>query len=189
MSIYYNFPIDTNKIILVDSDSKIIVPSVFPYVHTPVSNISQLSPHFTTMNDTKNKVFAMPLEPYIDLNQDKDTHIIVTNSIYKQLYDSWIYKTKYNGEAFQYITIKDGQPKLITDINKKDHSHDEITIQKKAMFVKNNILSKDRIKKLLQELVDETKINWYDMEKNIYFVKEIVFKYIKKKLMKLVEKK
>lgn len=188
MSIYYNFPIDTNKIILVDSDSKIVVPSVFPYLHTPITNISS---QFTTIGDTKNKVFAMPLEPYIDLNQDKDTHEIVTNSVYKQLYDNWIYKTKYNDESFQYITIKDGQPKLINDLKNKDNQHnkDESANQKKAMFIKYNILSKERIKKLLQELVNETKINWYDMEKNIYFVKEIIFKYIKKKLKVLVEKK
>jgi hypothetical protein len=180
------FPLDTSKLLILDSDSKLVFPSTSilttPYT-SPVFAITS-----TTTNPNFKSVYTFPLAPYLDLNKDPDVHSTVTNSIYRKVFESWLYKSDFS-ELFDYIKLVNGEPKLITNLKDKDNKTDDATIERKIRFIRDNILSKHRVNKLIEEFVEGTKTNWYDIEKNTYFLKELIFKYMKKKFKALVEKK
>jgi len=180
--VFNPYKIDNSKILIIDSDSKLTYPSI---ITTPYT-----SPVFAFTTQTNNpnvkSLYTYPLSPYLDLNKDPDVHDTVTNSIYKHVFDSWVYKSEFE-ELFDYIAIVNGEPKLITSLKNKDSNNE--SKERKIRFMRDHILSKHRVKKLIEEFVEGTKTNWYDIEKNTFFLKELIFKYMKKKLKALVEKK
>ncbi len=179
-------PLDTSKLLILDSDSKLVLPTTSilttPYT-SPVLAITT-----TTNNPNMKSIYTYPLAPYLDLNKDPDVHETVTNSIYRHTFNSWIYKSDFN-ELFDYIKIVNGEAKLISNLKDKDNKNDDSSIERKIRFIKDNVLSKHRVRKLIEEFVEGTKTNWYDIEKNTYFLKELIFKYMKKKLKALIERK
>jgi hypothetical protein len=182
--IFNPYKIDDSKILIIDSDSKLTFPSI---ISTPYT-----SPVFAFTTQTNNpnlkSLYTYPLSPYLDLNKDPDVHDTVTKSIYKHVFDSWVYKSEFE-ELFDYITIVGGEPKLITSLKNKDSHNSSESKERKIRFMREYILSKHRVKKLIEDFVEGTKTNWYDIEKNTFFLKELIFKYMKKKLKALVEKK
>jgi len=188
MSFYFPISLDTNKLIIVDSDpaSKLLLPTTSiistPYT-SPVLAISS-----TTTNPNVKSLMTFPLLPAYDLNKDAEVHDIVTSSIYRQTFDSWMYNDEAK-EILEYIKVSDGNVKLISAKKEKDKNFDSSVVEKKIRFLKDYILSRSRVKKILTEFVEGTNTNWYDIEKNTYFVKDLVLKYMKKKIKAIVEKK
>ena len=90
----------------------------------------------------------------------------------------------------KYIKIVNGKAKLATD---KDGGNSD-SIDKKVRFLKDYILSKHRVRTILEDLVygysTGYKINWYDcVNKYEHIVKDLIHHYMKKKLKRLIEKK
>ncbi len=141
----------------------------------------------TTKVDNLTSMYTFPLAPNLDLNRDPYVHDTVTDSIYKQIFREWVYESDFEG-LFKYIKIVNGHPKLITKADKEGTNKKEDR-DIKVRFMKDYILSRGRVKKLIEEFIDGTRTNWYDIEKNTYFVREFVYKYMKKKLKALVDKK
>jgi hypothetical protein len=151
---------------------------------------SILSPHVIITNKSENQdsIYAFPIDPIYDLNRDSDVQDSITKSIYNQIFSDWLYSSDFSS-VFSYIKIVDGNPRLITNMKDKTEYH-KSERDAKIRFIKKYILSKERVRKILKNFVEETRINWYDIEKkNSLFIKELVQKYIKKKLKALVEKK
>lgn len=192
MSIYYSptYPayqyINPNNVLLVDSDSKIVLPGT-SIISTPYTNPVLA---ITTPVESKpySTLMTFPITPALDLNRDPDVHDTVTNSIYRQLLQNWLYSSEYE-EVFKYIKLVDDRPRLITSFKEKDRNMSSSAVERKITFIKDNIITKNRIKKILEDFVYSTRTNWYDIEKNTYYVKDLIMRYIKKKLKALVEKK
>jgi len=189
MNFYYSstYPFfNPSNVLIVDSDSKII-PIGTSIISTPYTNPVLA---VTTSTDSKpyNTVYSFPISPALDLNHDPDVHDTVTNSIYRQLLQNWMYSSEYE-EVFKYIKLVDDRPRLITSFKEKDRNTSSSVIDRKVTFIKDNIITKNRIKKILEDFVYSTRTNWYDIEKNTYYVKDLILRYIKKKLKALVDKK
>ncbi len=178
------FPTDS-KVIIVDSETSPFLPKavINPYVATPITG----SLITVTPNPDFKPIFAAPLLPQYNLNYDPDVHENVTSTVYRKVFESWIYKSDYE-DLFKYIKIVNGEAKLTTGKD-GDKSNDSASLEKKIRFIKDHILSRSRVKKILEDFVSGTKTNWYDIEKNSYFVKDLIYRYMKKKLKTLIELK
>jgi hypothetical protein len=186
MSFLFPFPIDTSKIIVVDSETSPMLPKavISPYIATPITG-SVLA---ITPNSNVTTYFTTPLLPEYNLNYNPEVHENVSNSIYRKVFESWIYKSDFE-DLFKYIKIVNGEPKLVSSLKDTDKSDDSYSIERKIRLMKDHILSRGRVKKILEEFTAGTKTNWYDIEKNSYFVKDLIYRYMKKKLKTLVEMK
>ena len=181
--VYPYYAVDQSKILLIDSDSKIIMPQVLQS-SLPISTISTTLPTAVIPSYTyTNPYIKVPLDPRLDLNRDPDVHETVINSIYRYLFNGWIYESKFK-DLYKYISIVDGRATI-----KRDYSNNDSNIDIKIRFMKDNIISRMRIEKIIREFVQNTSTNWYDVEKNSMFIKDIIFKYMKKKLKTLKDKK
>ena len=180
------FPVDHSKIVLVDSDTNPFLPKavISPMIATPITN----SLIAITPDPNIKRLFNYPLLPQYDLNYDLDVHENVTSSIYRKVFESWLYKSDFE-DLFRYIKVVNGEAKLVTSLKETDSSKDSSSVEKKIRFMKDHILSRGRVKKILEGFVEGTKTNWYDIEKNNYFVKDLIYRYMKKKLKTLVEMK
>jgi len=174
----YTYPLQQFNVVYLDDKTKQPLAVINPMLVTPEITIQP-------SNFVIKQQPSYPLLPENNLNLDPSVHKSVTNSIYRKVFESWIYKGDFK-DLFKYITVINGQVKLNTKYTKNTHS--DIT-EKKIDFMKDKILSIHRVKHILQEYVDGTKSNWYDIDKEDFFVKDLIYRYMKKKLKKLVELK
>lgn len=171
-----------------DTSKIVVVPDRFGLLPPAPQFIKTISPVIAFSGDQVLKpIITFPLDPSLDLNRDPNVHRTVTDSIYKQTFQEWLYSRDFE-EVFKYIKIVGGEPKLVSG-SERDHRASDENIDKKIRFIRDNILSYERVRKLIEEFIDGTRTNWYDVEKNIFFVKELILKYIKKKLKTLAEEK
>ncbi len=179
MSIFINDP----KILIIDSQTSPLLPKavISPYITTPLTN----SLVTVTPNPDFKPFYTTPLLPQYNLNYDTDVHENVTSSIYRKIFNSWLYKSDFE-DLFKYIKIVNGEAKLSLEKDGNNYN-DSRTIEKKIRFIKDYILSRKRVKKIIEEFVYGTKTNWYDVEKNSYYVKDLIYRYMKKKLKALIQ--
>ena len=177
-----------SKIIVVDPETSPFMPKavISPYITTPITG-SLLA---VTPNPDFKPIFTTPLLPENNLNYNPDVHENVTNTVYRLVFNKWVFKSSYK-DFFKYIKIVNGEAKLATD---KDGDKSNDSIDKKVRFLKDYILSKHRVRTILEDLVygysTGYKINWYDcVNKYEHIVKDLIHHYMKKKLKRLIEKK
>lgn len=189
-----NIVVDPRNVLILSDTERNILSPVYPLPNTLTTAIpGTLSTIFTSNNVVEQNnvsnatLYRFPLEPYYDLNLDPNVHQTVANSVYKKVFEDWIYGNEFS-DLFGYLQIVNDRVSLISEKH-KDKSYNEFDKNKKIRFMSEHILSRRRVKKLIQHFVDNTKTNWYDVEKNNYFVKELIHRYMKKKLKALVEKK
>ena len=189
MSFFSGLPFGTSVIATdLDPTKLVIVPDRFNLLPQVPQIINTMSPMIAFSNNQFLKPFvSYPLDPSLDLNRDPNVHRTVTDSIYKYTFQEWLYSRDFE-EVFKYIKIVGGEPKLVSG-SERDHNGSDAHIDKKIRFIRDHILSYERVRKLIEEFLDGTRTNWYDVEKNIFFVKELILKYMKKKLKTLAEEK
>ena len=183
----YYYPSDS-KIIVVDPETSPFMPKavINPYITTPITG----SLIAVTPNPDFKPIYTTPLAPENNLNYNPEVHENVTNTIYRTVFNKWVYKSSFKS-FFKYIKIVNGEAKLSTD---KDGNKSNDSMEKKVKFLKEYILSKHRVKKILYKLTSGIstgyKINWYDcVNKYEDMVKDLIHRYMKKKLKHLIEKK
>ncbi len=123
--------------------------------------------------------YRFPLATAYDLNKDPNTHEIVTNSIYKQFYEEWVYEDDFK-DIVSRLKVSGRRVKIVSKGNKITPNASDM--QPIIEYLKHSILKRGSLERILREMVVETNINWYEVEKNIYFVKEVLHKYLRKKL-------
>lgn len=136
---------------------------------------------------------SVPLRPDLDLNRDYNLHRMMIKYFYYKTLDKWLKKSSDLMYILGYLKIDNGIVKLLDNINDynpnsvdKDNQDD---IEKKVDYIENNILSKDDVEHILKKYVNETSTNWFDLQdKSTYFIKELIGKFIKNKLVKLIKK-
>ena len=136
---------------------------------------------------------SFPLLPSLDLNRDPQLHKTMTKYFYFKALDKWLKREKNMLELLNYLRVTDRGVQTINkleDFNPRNIDLDnQQVIDMKVKFIENNILSKDDIYNILKKYVRETGTNWYDLQNNSYFIKEIIKKFIKKRLEQLISYK
>jgi len=183
MSIFFTNTTTSPNVLVIPSETKFsLLPPPPPFYG--VKPVIAITGNGT---DLIKPIFTIPLDPALDLNRDPEVHQTVTNSIYRQVFQDWLYTSDFE-EVYRYIKIVGGQARLVSG-SERDTKTDSISIDKKIRFIKDYVISHSRVRKLLDEFVEGTRSNWYDIEKNVFFVKELILKYMKKKLKALAEEK
>ena len=122
-----------------------------------------------------------------NLNADVNVHKQVTKFFYYLTLDKWLLSDMINILGF---FVHDGKNVSIIN-NISDYREDAASkdskevIEKKVEYIEKYILTEDTMHRILNKLTKDVKeINWYDMHKNKYIVKD----YIHKKLRRILKR-
>lgn len=137
-------------------------------------------------------VLSMSLPSYLDVNSKPETKYKVSDFFYYLVIDKWLWSEDLN-DILNYLQVAGDKVDIIKSL--KDYSRTNInkdtqkTTESKVKFIETKILSKDRMLKILSEFAKDTGLTWEDMTKNHYFIRDLVKKYLKRKLQNMIEKK
>lgn len=134
---------------------------------------------------------ALPLPINYDLNRDPRVHKQVVKYYRQYTLDKWLYGDMI--DLLGYFTVDNNGVHLIRNLSEyredaaaKDTPED---IDKKVDYIKKYFLTEDTMYRILKKLIRGTGINWYDLHKNEFFVKEDIKMQIKKILRGTIEER
>lgn len=174
-----------------DSPS-IIVPSLTPGIVQLPPSIVNLTPGTVTLTPGfLVPEYKFPLPQHLDLNQQEETHNMLTKYYYYRTLDDWLWNDMNN--ILGYLVVNNNNVNLIKNLkdysNTNTKSDTQESTEKKIDFIEKNILSLESMRKLLKKFVKESGIKWTDMSKNHYFLKKVIRKYLSAKMKVMIENK
>lgn len=155
-----------------------------------------LSPTYTSsiVGITPNNLSLLAVKPtvYVDIDTGLNDSYIVQKDVTKyfmfKTLDKWIF-TEFPS-VLKYLVYKDGKVALIKNIKNKegnDISKDsEKVLEAKADYIENKILSESKTRAILIRIMKELGIKWFELPYRENLVKEVMERYLKKKLKKMV---
>jgi hypothetical protein len=166
-----------------DTPSTVYSVSQYPYVYNVVN-----PPTITVQQPT-----VWPIDNSLNMNLNPDVQNSMKDFFYYKTIDKWLYNEEDMLDLLNYLRVTD---KGIDVLNKLDdyketniNKDNQATVERKVDFIENNILSKSNVFKILKNYIAETNTNWFDLEKNSYQVKKIIKKYIRTKLINMIQAK
>lgn len=168
------------------------IPLQMPIQLPPLPTLSaQFVPLVPLM---QNQQISYPILPQFDLNNDAKLHDMMTKYFYYKTLDKWLKKESDMLTLLSYLKINNGKVSLIdtmSQYNPKSAFDDSPkTIDAKVDFIEKHVLSREDVRNILKRYVRETSTNWYDLQdKSTYFIKEIIKKFIKEKLISAIHEK
>ena len=149
----------------------------------PVMITSVDSPYITSLNLSYSKPL-ISIYPNWDL--DPSVHRRMTKYYYKKTLEKWLGNDMI--KVLSYFTVSGNKVSLISSLSKyvsdsayKDSDSD---IAKKIEFIKDRFITKSKIYKILNKLVQTTGISWFDLPVHEY----AVYRAIKHTLIKKIKK-
>ena len=104
-----------------------------------------------------------------NLNNDPELKQKMTSYFYNKLYDQWIFSDFHF--TLDYIKVRgNGQFSVTKSVSKTNESN----MYQKIDFLKNRIMSRETIYRLLHHYVYKSNTNWYDLKKNKQYVKNLL---------------
>jgi hypothetical protein len=162
---------------------------------SPFSQISQLSTGTTTLlNVNPNAVSMLAVKPtvYVDIDTGLNDSYVVQKDVtkyfmYKTL-DKWIYQDFPS--VLKYLVYRDGKVSLIKKLGDKENNEvskdSEKALEAKADFIEEKILDESRTREILIRIMRELGLKWFELPYREGLVKEVMERFLKKKLKKMV---
>jgi hypothetical protein len=164
-------------------------------LYTPYLSPSYITPNFITCSDSCTPIIpssaailrpigatvvipgpVLPLPSNFDLNKDPRVHKQVTKYFRYKTLDRWLYDDMV--DLLGYFRVDENGVHLINNLGeyKEDIAErdDEQTKERKINYIEKYILTENTMHRILKKLVKGTGINWYDLHKNEFFVKEAI---------------
>ncbi len=143
-------------------------------------------PSYTTIQP------QLPLSPELDLDNDSDTRNKISDYFYYKTVDKWLFDSM--AKILGYLKISGNSVDFIDSLSKYDPSSvdkdTQETVEKKIKFIENNILDKIDVFNILNKFTRETNTKWVHLiKKNEMFIKDLIKRFLKKKMEKSVEGK
>jgi len=181
-----------------------LTPTLTTYSPTQTTNnlLPVYSPTFSnltltptqTVTSLENKLAILAVKPtlYVDIDTGLNDSYIVQKDVtkyfmYKAL-DKWLY-TDYKS-ALKYLTYKNGKVDLAKKINEKESvdvsKENTKELEAKSDYIGENILTETKTRALLLRIMKELGFKWFELPYREELVKDVIGKYIKKKLKKMV---
>ena len=108
--------------------------------------------------------------------------------LYKTL-DKWIF-TEFPS-VLKYLKVDNGSVKLVKSLDEKeknDVSKDsEKDLEAKSDWIEENILNEEKMREVLIRIMRELGLKWYELPHRETLIRDVVEKYIKKKLKQRFE--
>lgn len=134
---------------------------------------------------------SLPLPIDLDLNRRSDVHQQVSRFFRFKTLDKWIYEDMI--DLLGYFRVDDRGVHLIDNLSeyREDAAarDDPQVIEEKIKYIEKYFLTTDTMYRILKKLVRGTGINWYDLHKNEFFVKEAIKIQFKKILRETVSER
>jgi hypothetical protein len=119
-----------------------------------------------------------------------DNYIVqrdITRALMYKTLDKWIYDDFPN--VLKYLVVeKSGDVRLVKSEQEKDNnkvSNDSVKdLEAKSDYIGDNILTEEAMREILIRIMRETGLRWYELPHREQLLKDIVEKYLKKKLRK-----
>jgi hypothetical protein len=127
---------------------------------------------------------------YPDLNKNPKIQKNMVKYIYYKLLDKWLYDD--SSDILNYLTVNSNNKvvtiKSLNDYKSSniDNDSDSVTDQK-IKFIEKYVISKQDIFNILSKFIKETSINWYDIPKQEYFIRQVIEKKIIKKFKRSIK--
>lgn len=175
--------------------------TISPAQTTTLSSLSQLSPLSQFTTDTilttsvvRGDISLLAVKPtvYVEIDTGLNDSYIVQQDVtkyfmYKTL-DKWVY-TEFPS-VLKYLLYKDGKVVLIKKIDDKDSNDvskdSEKALEAKSDFIEKNILSEAKTRAVLIRIMSELRLKWFELPYREDLVKDVMERFLKKKLKKMV---
>jgi hypothetical protein len=168
---------------------------------TGLSQLSALSPlstlstgTTTLLNVNPNALSMLAVKPtvYVDIDTGLNDSYVVQKDVtkyfmYKTL-DKWIYQDFPS--VLKYLVYRDGKVSLIKKLGDKEGNEvskdSEKALEAKADFIEEKILDESRTREILIRIMRELGLKWFELPYREGLVKEVMERFLKKKLKKMV---
>jgi hypothetical protein len=122
-----------------------------------------------------------------------DNYIVqrdVTRGIMYKTLDKWLYDDFPN--VLKYLVVeKDGNVRLVKSEQEKENnkvsSNTVSELEAKSDYIAENILTENSMREILMRIMRETGLKWYELPHREQLLKDVIEKYLKKKLRKHLE--
>lgn len=130
----------------------------------------------------------------LDIDTGLNNSYIVQKDICKyfqyRMLDDWLF-TKYP-KLLKYLKVSDGRVSVVkseSEMEKNDISaNSKKENELKADFIEDKILDADATKKVLMRVIAELNYKWFDLPYKEHVVRDVIYRYIKKHLKKMMSK-
>lgn len=114
---------------------------------------------------------------YPNLNEDSRIRDRLTKYFYYKTLDKWLYD-KLVG-VLDLLSVNGSHVEIAKTPSKTTSQSD---VDKKVKYIEEEVLSFKDMYKILSNLIVETRVNWYDLPKNEYLVRDAVKHWLKREL-------
>ncbi len=187
--------------VLYSDDKMIITPSGVTLSSSPVMSLDlstskSLFPLITTkpgvILTTTDSIGApstviFPVNPSLDLNLDPSIHDKLSKYFYYKFLDKWIKTDDKTRNLFKYLVYENKNVRLaksMKEVESASISKETMeSVEAKIKFLEKHISHYD-IQAILARIVKYDRINWYDLDKNNHYVRDMIRHGVKKLLSK-----
>jgi hypothetical protein len=121
-----------------------------------------------------------------------DNYIVqrdVTRGIMYKVLDKWLYDDFPN--ILKYLVVEKDTVRLVKSEQEKENnkvsSNTVSELEAKSDYIGDNILTESAMREILVRIMRETGLKWYELPHREQLLKDVVEKYLKKKLRKHLE--
>lgn len=118
-----------------------------------------------------------------------DNYIVqrdVTRAIMYKVLDKWLYDDFPN--ILKYLVVEKDAVRLVKSEQEKENnkvsSNTVSELEAKSDYIGDNILTESAMREILVRIMRETGLKWYELPHREQLLKDVVEKYLKKKLRK-----
>jgi hypothetical protein len=150
----------------------------------PLTVITPLSPQYTTL--------AIRPTVYFDYDTGLNDSYVVQKDVTKyfqfKTLDKWLF-TEFPS-VLKYLVATNNKVSLIKKLDDKDSNDvskdSESALEAKANYIEENVLTEMAMRSVLIRIMRETGLKWFELPYKEGLIKEVIERYLKKKLQKLV---
>ena len=133
-----------------------------------------------------------PSSFYVDIDTGLNDSYVVQQDVTKyfkfKTLDKWLF-TDFSS-VLKFLVSKDGKVSLIKKIDDRDSNDvskdSSKALEAKADYIEEHILSESKMRAVLIRIMRELGIKWFELPHRESLVKDIIHKYLKTKLKKMV---
>lgn len=157
-------------------------------VVSPVGKMDTYSlPYYGVPTVTVSTVIS-PSEIDSGLNDNPMAQVQIRDYIHYKFLDKWLFEDF--SKILKYLKVNGGKVSVVKNKNERDSNDvgksSKADNELKADFIEDNVLDKDRTRKILIKILEENTIKWYELPHNETVVKHVMGHYVKKELEKLM---
>ena len=169
-----------------------LTTTIFPSIYSPTYSTLTLTPTQTYTSVTTLPVVAVKPTVYVDMDTGLNDSYIVQKDVtkyfmYKAL-DKWLYHDYKS--ALRYLVYKNGKVELVKKVDDKEDTdvskESSDALEAKSDYIGEHVLTEMKTRALLIRIMRELGFKWFELPYKEDLVKEVIGKYIRKKLRKMV---